>query len=97
MPHSCKKVMYIILYRSVYDADDQEARSAMHLASAYAGVGFGNAGVHLAYVFLLVISDFNDLESTRTCMAAGMVCPTQFQALSRHLQQKGMTTPSHSW
>ena len=55
--------MYIILYRSVYDADDQEARSAMHLASAYAGVGFGNAGVHLAYVFLLVISDFRKVHA----------------------------------
>jgi hydroxyacid-oxoacid transhydrogenase len=50
------------LPRAVADATDTEARGRMLLAAAYAGLGFGNAGVHLphamAYPVAGMVRDF---------------------------------------
>jgi hydroxyacid-oxoacid transhydrogenase len=43
------KMVAQFLVRAVEDPSDDEARASMLLAASYAGVGFGNAGVHLPH------------------------------------------------
>ncbi|MEW5979447.1 MAG: hydroxyacid-oxoacid transhydrogenase [Acidobacteriota bacterium] len=43
------RVVARYLVRAVEDPSDEEARSQMLLAASYAGIGFGNAGVHLPH------------------------------------------------
>jgi hydroxyacid-oxoacid transhydrogenase len=43
------RIVAEFLPRAVDDPSDDEARAQMILAAAYAGVGFGNAGVHLPH------------------------------------------------
>jgi len=52
------------LVRAVADPDDDEARANMILASSYAGVGFGNAGVHLPHGMSYPVS--SQLRAYRT-------------------------------
>ncbi|KAF8372001.1 hphd-1 [Pristionchus pacificus] len=43
------RVMEKYFRRSIFDPSDEEARTHMLMASSFAGVGFGNAGVHLCH------------------------------------------------
>lgn len=47
--HSAISMVAKNLSRAVHDPDNREARAQMLMASTFAGVGFGNAGVHLPH------------------------------------------------
>jgi hydroxyacid-oxoacid transhydrogenase len=49
------------LRRAAADPSDTEARASMLLAASYAGIGFGNAGVHLPHGMSYPVSGLNRL------------------------------------
>ena len=50
------RIVSEFLVRAVDDPSDSEARANMLLAASYAGVGFGNAGVHLPHGMSYAVS-----------------------------------------
>jgi hydroxyacid-oxoacid transhydrogenase len=68
------------LVRAVEDPSDEEARANMLLAASYAGIGFGNAGVHLPHGMSYPVS--GNVKSYR---ASGYPCsPGENHALVPH-------------
>jgi alcohol dehydrogenase class IV len=66
------------LERAVHDANDEEARESVMYAATLAGIGFGNAGVHvphgMAYAVAGLVRDFfpRDYEADHAIVPHGM-------------------------
>src|SRR6185437_13833985 len=90
--------------RAVADGDDVEARRGMAMAATFAGLGFGNAGVHIphanAYPIAGQVRDFrpagypDDEPLVPHGMAVSLTAPESFRftfaaAPERHLRAAG--------
>jgi alcohol dehydrogenase class IV len=95
--------------RAVQDGDDSEARSQMALAATFAGMGFGNAGVHIphanAYPIAGRVRDFHpggypdDESMVPHGMAVALTAPEAFRftfdaAPARHLAAASVLSSS---
>lgn len=96
---------------AVHDPDDLEARNAMALAATFAGMGFGNAGVHIphanAYPIAGQVRDFHprDYPSDHAMvphgMAVSLTAPEAFRWTfeadpERHLRAAELLGPNAS-
>jgi alcohol dehydrogenase class IV len=77
------------LARAVHDADDDEARESVMYAATLAGIGFGNAGVHvphgMAYAVAGLVRDFfpRDYEADHAMVPHGMSVIVSAPAVAR--------------
>jgi hydroxyacid-oxoacid transhydrogenase len=98
--------------RSVHHGDDAEARHQMALAATMAGLGFGNAGVHIphanAYPIAGRVKEFRpegypDKEAmVPHGMAVSLTAPEAFRwtfeaSPERHLRAAELLAPGHSY
>ena len=96
--------------RAVHDGDDAEARGQMALAATMAGLGFGNAGVHVphanAYPIAGRVRDFHpdgypaDEPLVPHGMAVSLTAPEAFRWTfesdpARHLRAASLLAPGH--
>ncbi|KAL4716545.1 hypothetical protein ACJJTC_010209 [Scirpophaga incertulas] len=100
----CLQTIQKYFARSVYNADDIEARSSMHLAGTMAGVGIGNAGVHLCHslaypiagnVKTFVAQDYGDEPLVPHGLSVVMTAPAVFRFTAasdpdKHLEAAGL-------
>ncbi|MBW8751781.1 MAG: iron-containing alcohol dehydrogenase [Propionibacteriales bacterium] len=98
--------------RAVRDGDDTEARGQMALAATMAGLGFGNAGVHIphanAYPIAGRVRDFHpegypaDEPLVPHGMAVSLTAPEAFRwtfeaGPDRHLRAAELLAPGHAY
>src|SRR4051812_4311698 len=97
---------------AVRDDDDLKAREAMALAATFAGLGFGNAGVHIphanAYPIAGQVRDFHpdgypgEEPMVPHGMAVSLTAPAAFRftfdaAPDRHLRVARLLAPDFEW
>jgi alcohol dehydrogenase class IV len=98
--------------RAVRDGEDTEAREQMALAATFAGLGFGNAGVHVphanAYPIAGRVRDFHpagypvDEAMVPHGMAVALTAPEAFRWTfeaepGRHLRAAALLAPGHEY
>jgi alcohol dehydrogenase class IV len=98
--------------RAVHDGDDADARGQMALAATMAGLGFGNAGVHVphanAYPIAGRVRDFHpdgypaDEPMVPHGMAVSLTAPEAFRWTfesdpERHLRAASLLGPGHEY
>lgn len=96
--------------RAVHHGDDRDARHQMALAATFAGLGFGNAGVHIphanAYPIAGRVRDFrpdgypDDEPLVPHGMAVSLTAPEAFRwtfeaGPERHLRAASLLAPDH--